>query len=63
MQPRCATLIVMCLPMLAQQNACGAFSAFVRITPETEAEHHMHLQILPIEGQESVCRLLPPQAP
>ncbi len=62
-QPRCATLIVMCLPMLAQQNACGAFSAFVRITPETEAEHHMHLQILPIEGQESVCRLLPPQAP
>jgi len=64
MKRRMITIIMTgLLGCLSVQDSYGAFSAFARITPETEAQHHICVQILPVEGRKGMYRILPPQAP
>ena len=43
------------------QAARGAYTAFARITPDTEQKHHLYVQILPVDGQPEKCRIIPPK--
>jgi len=60
-QRRCRTLTAIgVLALLIGQTSYAAFSDFVRITPETEAWFHLYVQILPVEGQDDRCKIIPP---
>ena len=50
--------LLACLPV---REARAAFSAFTRITPETEERYDIYVQILPLEGQDDKCRIVVPQ--
>ncbi len=64
MQRGCTILIaISVLALLTGQTSYAAFSAFARITPETEAWHHLYTQILPVEGQDDKCKIMPPSVP
>ena len=61
MQRRCATLVITLLcPFLPGANAYGVFSEFARITPETEGQLQMSVQMLPVEGQDDKCQIVVP---
>jgi hypothetical protein len=47
-----------CLPA---REARAQFSAFARITPETEERYGVYVQILPLEGQDDKCAIVVPQ--
>ncbi len=53
--------LVSLLAYLPVREARGAFSAFARITPETENKHNIHVQILPVEGQDDKCKIMTPK--
>ena len=54
------TMVFLWAGLLASQTH-GQFSAFARITPETEKKHNIQVQILPVRGWESKCRIIPPK--
>jgi predicted GH43/DUF377 family glycosyl hydrolase len=62
MKRRMTTIIVMgFLGIISLQEAYGTFSEFARIAPETEGRYGVFLQILPVQGQDGKCKIIPPK--
>jgi len=62
MKRRRTVLIVVSLSagLLATQ-AHGQLSEFARITSETQTWYRVSLQLLPVEGQDDKCKIIPPK--
>ena len=55
-----SVLVVMSLTGLLTGAVRGAFSSFARITPQTQEEHNIFVQILPVEGQSEKYKVVYP---
>ncbi len=58
-----AMMAIVLLAAVSGGQTQGAFSAFARITPDTEERYDVYVQILPVEGQDGKYKVLPPQGP